>query len=90
VGSEKWRPQAQSRASSGEPAHSGVRVFSEPTESGRRAIRLACSEHPFEGDQVGESEGIPHYVAPQLVEALDNVVIDIEQNLVGTLVLRKR
>lgn len=67
------------RAQRGIPDEYGLRVYSDNTDDGQQAIRLGFADEPFEGDQVTEAEAARVFVAPDLADALADIVIDVDQ-----------
>jgi hypothetical protein len=83
------------REERGIPDEYGLRVYSDTTDDGQQAIRLGFADEPFEGDQVNEGgagaaeEATRVFVSPDLAEALDDIVIDVDEAEAETrLVLR--
>lgn len=67
------------REQRGIPDDYGLRVYSDNTDDGQQAIRLGFADEPFEGDQVTEAESARVFVAPDLADALADVVIDVDE-----------
>lgn len=69
------------REERGIPDEYGLRVYSDTTDDGQQAIRLGFADEPFEGDQVNEgaAESTRVFVSPDLADALDEIVIDVDQ-----------
>ncbi|HEX6311992.1 MAG TPA: hypothetical protein VF152_10230 [Acidimicrobiia bacterium] len=67
------------REERGIPDEYGLRVYSDSTDDGQQAIRLGFADEPFEGDQVTEGESARVFVSPDLAEALEDIVIDVDQ-----------
>jgi Fe-S cluster assembly iron-binding protein IscA len=67
------------REQRGIPDDYGLRVYSDNTDDGQQAIRLGFADEPFEGDQVTEGERARVFVAPDLADALADVVIDVDE-----------
>jgi Fe-S cluster assembly iron-binding protein IscA len=67
------------REERGIPDEYGLRVYSDSTDDGQQAIRLGFADEPFEGDKVTEDEAARVFVSPDLAEALDDIVIDVDQ-----------
>lgn len=82
----------RARAQEGLPEHFGVRIFAAPdptsNSSNRPVFGFGFVEGPEAGDAVGEAEGTPYYVAPEVAPALDDVVLDVADT--GSLVLTKQ
>jgi len=68
---------SSARAASGAPDAYGAR-FSITTQAEQGGARLAVTfvERPADGDDVSEQEGLPVYVAPDLVQAMPEATID--------------
>jgi Fe-S cluster assembly iron-binding protein IscA len=67
------------REERGIPEDYGLRVYSDSTDDGQQAIRLGFADEPFEGDQVNEGDAAKVFVSPDLAEALEDIVIDVDQ-----------
>jgi Fe-S cluster assembly iron-binding protein IscA len=82
---------SQARAKEGLPEHFGVRIFAAPDPSSNSSSHTAFGfgfvESPQAGDVIGEAEGTPYYVAPDVAPVLDDVVLDVADT--GNLVLTK-
>jgi Fe-S cluster assembly iron-binding protein IscA len=82
---------ASVRSRSGRPDHFGVRIFQSVTPDAQAAVQFDFVEGPQPGDQVGEAEATPFYVAPEVAQRLDNAVLDAEDTPEGTqLILKPR
>lgn len=79
------------REQEGLPQHFGVRIFAAPDPSANSQQRTVYGfgfvEGPQEGDAVGETDGTPYFVAPEVADSLDNVVLDVADS--GNLVLTR-
>jgi Fe-S cluster assembly iron-binding protein IscA len=82
---------SRARESEGLPEHFGVRIFAAPqpetNSSQASAYGFGFVDGPQEGDAVGEAEGTPYYVAPEVAPSLENVVLDVADS--GNLVLTR-
>jgi Fe-S cluster assembly iron-binding protein IscA len=70
------------REERGIPDEYGLRVYSDTTDDGQQAIRLGFADEPFEGDQITEApadENTKVFVSPDLADALDDIVIDVDE-----------
>src|SRR5207249_1364922 len=68
----------RARENEGLPEHYGVRIFAAPapeansnTSSQRATYGFGFVEGPQAGDEVGEADGTPYYVAPEVAPSLD-------------------
>jgi Fe-S cluster assembly iron-binding protein IscA len=83
----------QAREKEGLPEHFGVRIFAAPDPStnshqGQSSIYgFGFVDGPQEGDAVGQTDETPYYVAPEVADSLDNVVLDVAET--GNLVLTR-
>jgi Fe-S cluster assembly iron-binding protein IscA len=81
----------RAREQEGLPDNFGVRIFAAPdpsTNSQQNTVYgFGFVEAPQEGDAVGETEGTPYYVAPEVADSLDDVVLDVAES--GNLVLTR-
>ena len=85
----------RAREQEGLPETFGVRIFAAPdpssnshqTSSQRSVYGFGFVEAPQEGDAVGETDGTPYYVAPEVADSLNDVVLDVAES--GNLVLTK-
>jgi Fe-S cluster assembly iron-binding protein IscA len=81
----------RAREQEGLPEHFGVRIFAAPgpesnsNSAGKAMFGFGFVDGPQDGDAVGETEGTSYYVAPEVAETLDNVVLDVAET--GNLVL---
>lgn len=66
------------RQEQGVPDGFGLRVYAQQGTEGT-AVQLAFTKEPSEGDQIGDSEGVKLFVAPELTEPLSDSVIDVEK-----------
>jgi Fe-S cluster assembly iron-binding protein IscA len=85
---------SRAREKEGLPEHFGVRIFAAPDPSTnsqqttqRSVYGFGFVEAPQEGDAVGETDGTPYYVAPEVAPSLDDVVLDVAET--GNLVLTR-
>ena len=81
----------RAREKEGLPEHFGVRIFAAPdptTNSHQQAVfGFGFVESPQEGDAIGQTDGTPYYVAPEVAAPLDDVVLDVAES--GNLVLTR-
>jgi Fe-S cluster assembly iron-binding protein IscA len=79
------------REREGLPETYGVRIFANPgpdqNSSQRAAYGFGFVDGPQDGDEVGEADGTPYYVAPEVAPSLDGVVLDVADS--GNLVLTR-
>lgn len=79
------------RENQGLPEHFGVRIFAAPSPETNSAQKTAYGfgfvDGPKEGDAIGEAEGTSYYVAPEVADSLDSVVLDVAET--GNLVLTR-
>jgi Fe-S cluster assembly iron-binding protein IscA len=74
----------EARAERGVPEHFGLRVQSARSEEKERGgVRLDFAESPSEGDEVGETEGMRVFVAPELAEPLADQTLDAQETAGG-------
>ena len=83
---------SRAREKEGLPEHFGVRIFAAPDPSSnshqaapRSVYGFGFVDGPQEGDAVGQTDGTPYYVAPEVADSLDDVVLDVAD--AGNLVL---
>ena len=68
---------SESRQTAGAPDSYGVRIFvATPPGEESASIAIAFVPEAEPGDQVSEQEGVTAYIAPELVEALDDATLD--------------
>jgi Fe-S cluster assembly iron-binding protein IscA len=83
----------RAREKEGLPENFGVRIFAAPDPSTNShqthstVYGFGFVEEPREGDAVGQTEGTPYYVAPEVADTLDDVVLDVAES--GNLVLTR-
>jgi Fe-S cluster assembly iron-binding protein IscA len=82
----------RAREREGLPEHFGVRIFAAPApesnSQGTQAVfGFGFVDGPQDGDEVGEAEGTTYYVAPEVAEPLNDVVLDVADT--GNLVLTR-
>ncbi len=80
----------RAREKEGLPENFGVRIFAAPDPStnshqSRTVYGFGFVDAPREGDAVGETDGTPYYVAPEVADSLNDVVLDVADS--GNLVL---
>lgn len=73
----------EARTGQGVPDDHGVRIGTVPDPNGQPAIALGFVETPQEGDQLVEEAGTQIFLAPELVEPLSTMVIDVEDTPEG-------
>lgn len=82
---------SRAREKEGLPEHFGVRIFAAPAPDSNSAQKAVFGfgfvEAPQDGDAVGEAEEIPYYVAPEVADTLDDVVLDVAET--GNLILTR-
>jgi iron-sulfur cluster assembly protein len=71
------------RAGQGVPEDHGVRIGTQADDDGQPAIALGFVEAPVEGDQLVEQDGTKVFVAPELIEPLAEMVVDVEDTPQG-------
>lgn len=82
---------ANLRSQSGLPDDFGVRVFRSTSPDRPAAVQFDLVAGPHEGDQIGKTEAIEFYVAPEVAQPLDNAVLDAVDSPEGTeLTLKQR
>lgn len=67
----------ESRRSQGIPESHGVRVFGEDNQQGGVNIRLEFTDDPEKEDHRLEEHGTQFFIAPEVVQPLENSVIDV-------------
>ncbi|HEY4410308.1 MAG TPA: iron-sulfur cluster biosynthesis family protein [Acidimicrobiia bacterium] len=81
----------RAREKEGLPETYGVRIFANPgpeqNSTQRAAYGFGFVDGPEDGDEVGETEVISYYVAPEVAPTLDGVVLDVADS--GNLVLTR-
>jgi Fe-S cluster assembly iron-binding protein IscA len=85
---------SRAREKEGLPEHFGVRIFAAPDPSTnshqttqRSVYGFGFVEGPQEGDAVGRTDETPYYVAPEVADSLEDVVLDVADT--GNLVLTR-
>ena len=85
---------SRAREKEGLPEHFGVRIFAAPDPSTnshqttqRSVYGFGFVDGPQQGDEVGQTDGTPFYVAPEVADSLDDVVLDVADT--GNLVLTR-
>jgi Fe-S cluster assembly iron-binding protein IscA len=84
---------SHTREKEGLPENFGVRIFAAPDPSTNShqtqssVYGFGFVERPRDGDAVGETDGTPYYVAPEVADSLDDVVLDVAES--GNLVLTR-
>lgn len=73
----------QARAGQGVPEGHGVRIGTQADPNGQPAIALGFVETPMEGDTLVEDASTKVFVAPELVEPLSEMVVDVEDTPEG-------
>jgi len=83
----------RAREKEGLPENFGVRIFAAPDPSTNShqtqstVYGFGFVDAPKEGDAVGQTDGTPFYVAPEVADSLDDVVLDVAES--GNLVLTR-
>ena len=81
----------QAREKEGLPENFGVRIFAAPDPSANSSQAAVYGfgfvDAPQEGDAVGQTDGTPYYVAPEVADSLNDVVLDVAET--GNLVLTR-
>lgn len=81
----------RAREKEGLPENFGVRIFAAPDPSANSnqasVYGFGFVEGPQAGDAVGQTDGTPYYVAPEVADSLDDVVLDVADT--GSLVLTR-
>lgn len=67
----------ESRRSQGIPESHGVRVYGEENQQGGMDVRLAFTDDPEDGDHTVEEHGTEFFIAPEVVQPLEDSVIDV-------------
>ena len=67
----------QVREQQGVPSNFGVRLFAAPAPQGQVALGLEFAPGPVEGDEVVEQFGTRLMVAPEVVDQLGDVTLDV-------------
>jgi len=81
----------RAREKEGLPENFGVRIFAAPDPSANShqasVYGFGFVEGPQNGDAVGQTDGTPYFVAPEVADSLDDVVLDVADT--GNLVLTR-
>jgi Fe-S cluster assembly iron-binding protein IscA len=81
----------RAREKEGLPENFGVRIFAAPDPSANSqqasVYGFGFVERPQDGDAVGQTDGTPYYVAPEVADSLEDVVLDVADT--GNLVLTR-
>ena len=81
----------RAREKEGLPENFGVRIFAAPDPSANSSqasvYGFGFVEAPQDGDAVGQTDGTPYFVAPEVADSLDDVVLDVADT--GNLVLTR-
>lgn len=81
----------RAREKEGLPENFGVRIFAAPDPSANSqqasVYGFGFVEGPHDGDAVGQTDGTPYYVAPEVADSLNDVVLDVADT--GNLVLTR-
>jgi Fe-S cluster assembly iron-binding protein IscA len=79
------------REHEGLPEHYGVRIFANPSPENnsnqRAAYGFGFVEGPQAGDAIGEADGTSYFVAPEVADSLEDVVLDVAES--GNLILTR-
>jgi Fe-S cluster assembly iron-binding protein IscA len=85
---------SRAREKEGLPENFGVRIFAAPDPSTnshqttqRSVYGFGFVDGPQEGDAVGQTDDTPYFVAPEVADSLDDVVLDVADT--GNLVLTR-
>jgi Uncharacterized conserved protein len=62
------------------PEHYGVRIFAGSKLNGQGMLQIGFSERPLAGDEVNEAEGTRLFVAPEVVETIANLELDVQED----------
>lgn len=73
----------EARQGQGVPEGHAVRIGTQADPQGQPAIALGFVEGPMEGDQPVEQNGLTVLVAPELVEPLAQMKVDVESTPEG-------
>ncbi len=79
----------ESRRDQGIPDSHGVRVFGEENQQGGVNIRLAFTDDPEEEDHRLEEHGTAFFIAPEVLQPLEDSVIDVAGEDSQRLILRQ-
>jgi Fe-S cluster assembly iron-binding protein IscA len=80
----------ETRSRQGVPENFGLRV-APPASTTKSGIQLEFTEGPAKGDEVGETNGLRFFVAPEIAEPLAEQVIDAQDSPSGSsFVLREQ
>ena len=81
----------RAREKEGLPENFGVRIFAAPDPNANShqasVYGFGFVEGPQDGDAVGQTDGTPYFVAPEVADSLDDVVLDVADT--GNLVLTR-
>jgi Fe-S cluster assembly iron-binding protein IscA len=81
----------RAREKEGLPENFGVRIFAAPDPSANSqqatVYGFGFVDGPQQGDAVGQTDGTPYYVAPEVADSLNDVVLDVADT--GNLVLTR-
>jgi Fe-S cluster assembly iron-binding protein IscA len=81
----------RAREKEGLPENFGVRIFAAPDPSANSqqatVYGFGFVDAPQQGDAVGQTDGTPYYVAPEVADSLNDVVLDVADT--GNLVLTR-
>ena len=81
----------RAREKEGLPENFGVRIFAAPDPSANSqqasVYGFGFVEGPQDGDAIGQTDGTPYFVAPEVADSLDDVVLDVADT--GNLVLTR-
>lgn len=81
----------RAREKEGLPENFGVRIFAAPDPSANSqqatVYGFGFVDGPQQGDAVGQTDGTPYYVAPEVADSLNDVVLDVAET--GNLVLTR-
>ena len=81
----------RAREKEGLPENFGVRIFAAPDPSANSqqasVYGFGFVDGPKAGDAVGQTDGTPYFVAPEVADSLEDVVLDVADT--GNLVLTR-
>ena len=81
----------RAREKEGLPENFGVRIFAAPDPSANSnqasVYGFGFVDGPQQGDAVGQTDGTPYFVAPEVADSLNDVVLDVADT--GNLVLTR-
>ena len=91
VTSQAAETLTRAREKEGLPENFGVRIFAAPDPGANSqqasVYGFGFVDGPQDGDAVGQTDGTPYYVAPEVADTLNDVVLDVAET--GNLVLTR-